>query len=107
MTTELDRLPTALLALPQESEWVEFKHNNADPEEIGEYVSARANSAALPGDRAGPPPQQNVTCSYYHQACAQVASEQAQGIERKLRIGTTWEFQQCEPGRSVEYLSCN
>jgi ATP-dependent DNA helicase RecG len=36
-----------LAAAPRESEWVEFKENNSDPEEIGEYVSALANSAAL------------------------------------------------------------
>ncbi|SJM92476.1 ATP-binding protein [Crenothrix polyspora] len=35
--------------LPQETEWVEFKHNNAEPEEIGEYLSALANSATLLG----------------------------------------------------------
>lgn len=35
--------------LPSESGWVEFKHNNADPQEIGEYISALANSAALAG----------------------------------------------------------
>jgi len=35
--------------LPVETEWVEFKQNNADPEEIGEYLSALANSAALLG----------------------------------------------------------
>lgn len=38
-----------LRKLPQETEWLEFKHNNADPEEIGEYLSALANSAALLG----------------------------------------------------------
>ena len=27
--------------------WIEFKHNNYDPQEIGEYVSALANTAAL------------------------------------------------------------
>ena len=36
-----------LRSLPRETEWVEFKHNNADPQEIGEYISALANSAAL------------------------------------------------------------
>jgi predicted HTH transcriptional regulator len=35
--------------LPAETEWVEFKHNNDNPEEIGEYLSALANSAALTG----------------------------------------------------------
>ena len=27
----------SLLALPGETEWLEFKHNKADPEEIGTY----------------------------------------------------------------------
>ena len=36
-----------LLALPQETEWVEFKHNNANPDSIGERLSALANSAIL------------------------------------------------------------
>ncbi|MGH8497355.1 MAG: ATP-binding protein [Methylococcales bacterium] len=35
--------------LPRETEWVEFKHNNGDPEEIGEYLSALANTAASLG----------------------------------------------------------
>ena len=38
-----------LRKLPNETEWVEFKHNNANPDEIGEYLSALANSAALAG----------------------------------------------------------
>jgi predicted HTH transcriptional regulator len=38
-----------LCALPRETEWVEFKVNNDDPQEIGEYISALANSAALVG----------------------------------------------------------
>ena len=38
-----------LRKLPVETEWVEFKHNNDNPEEIGEYLSAVANSAALLG----------------------------------------------------------
>jgi ATP-dependent DNA helicase RecG len=35
--------------LPREAEWVELKHNNADPKEIGSYLSALSNSAALSG----------------------------------------------------------
>ncbi len=38
-----------LITLPKEAEWVEFKYNNANPEMIGEYISALANSAALLG----------------------------------------------------------
>lgn len=30
-----------------ECEWIEWKHNNSKPDEIGEYISALANSAAL------------------------------------------------------------
>lgn len=36
-----------LLSLPAETEWVEFKHNNSNPQEIGEYISSLANSACL------------------------------------------------------------
>ena len=38
-----------LRKLPRETEWVEFKHNKDNPEEIGEYISALANAAALLG----------------------------------------------------------
>ncbi|WP_426127939.1 ATP-binding protein [Pararhizobium sp. PWRC1-1] len=45
----LDRL----IQEPNESTWLEFKVNNKDPREIGEYVSALANAAMLAGrDRA-------------------------------------------------------
>ena len=38
-----------LRKLPKETEWAEFKVNRAEPQEIGEYLSALANSAALAG----------------------------------------------------------
>lgn len=41
-----------LTKLPTETEWVEFKHNNDDPQQIGEYISALANSAALIGKQS-------------------------------------------------------
>lgn len=44
---ELHSLLTAVRALPRETEWVEFKHNNSNPDDIGEYISAVSNSAAL------------------------------------------------------------
>ncbi len=37
----------------RETEWVEFKHNNSDPDEIGEYISALSNAAALHGQPFG------------------------------------------------------
>lgn len=48
-STQLASLVRELVALPAETEWVEFKHNKAVPEEIGEYISALSNSAALHG----------------------------------------------------------
>ncbi len=43
----LTSLVRELCKLPAETEWVEFKHNFADPSEIGEYASALSNSAAF------------------------------------------------------------
>lgn len=36
-----------LCLLPNETEWVEFKINDAEPKKVGEYISALSNSAAL------------------------------------------------------------
>lgn len=36
-----------LRALPTETEWLEFKRNHAEPQEVGEYLSALANEASL------------------------------------------------------------
>ena len=47
--SELLGILTELRRLPRETEWAEFKHNNAAPDEIGEYLSALANTAALTG----------------------------------------------------------
>ena len=43
----LDLLIKELCKQPNESGWVEFKHNNCSPEMIGENISALANSAVL------------------------------------------------------------
>ncbi len=45
----LASLVAELRKLPRENEWVEFKVNDAEPKDIGEYLSAMANSAALCG----------------------------------------------------------
>lgn len=49
----LASLVRELCKLPKETEWVEFKQNRAEPQEIGEYLSALANSAALVGKANG------------------------------------------------------
>jgi ATP-dependent DNA helicase RecG len=49
----LTGLVRELRGLPAETEWVEFKANNADGQAIGEYISALANTAALMGKASG------------------------------------------------------
>ena len=46
-TAELDSFIDRLRADVGECDWVEFKTNNSDPEEIGQYISALSNAAAL------------------------------------------------------------
>ena len=48
----LQGLLRELCAQPRETEWLEFKRNYGNPQKIGEYVSALANSAALAGKAA-------------------------------------------------------
>lgn len=43
----LENLVRELIALPGETQWVEFKHDNYDPIMIGQDISALANGAAL------------------------------------------------------------
>ncbi len=52
-TANLSALLTELVNLPLENEWVEWKHNNSDPEMMAERLSALANSAALHGRDTG------------------------------------------------------
>lgn len=42
-----------LRALPSESEWLEFKRSRCEPQELGEYLSALANSACLAAQPRG------------------------------------------------------
>ena len=43
----LRNLVIELTKYPQETEWIEFKKNKIDSTEIGEYISALSNSAAI------------------------------------------------------------
>jgi len=45
----IEGLLRELRSLPKETGWVEFKEGNSDPQAIGEYISALANSAVLCG----------------------------------------------------------
>jgi predicted HTH transcriptional regulator len=52
-TVDVARLVDGLIRGEHELEWVEFKQDNSDPVEIGKYISAIANSAALHDERVG------------------------------------------------------
>lgn len=49
----LNSLVAELRKLPAETGWVEFKENNSKPDDIGEYLSALSNTAALQGQANG------------------------------------------------------
>ena len=49
----LKALIDTLLTEPHETEWLEFKCNNKDPERIGKYLSALSNSACIGGRKYG------------------------------------------------------
>jgi ATP-dependent DNA helicase RecG len=46
-TLQFQNLVKQLASQPKEAEWLELKHNNEDPYEIGEYISALSNATAL------------------------------------------------------------
>src|SRR5437868_6315521 len=50
---QLIGLLNELCKQPVETEWLEFKRSKEKPDEIGEYISAIANSAALAGKQCG------------------------------------------------------
>jgi len=50
---EFQSLVKELAARSDETEWLEFKHNKAYPDEIGENISAISNSAAILGKPCG------------------------------------------------------
>ncbi|MFH1147123.1 MAG: RNA-binding domain-containing protein [Pseudomonadota bacterium] len=49
----LQALLKRLLAEPKETEWLEFKSNHYEPQLLGEYLSALANSACIHGKPRG------------------------------------------------------
>jgi ATP-dependent DNA helicase RecG len=52
MSAEHVALIDRLRGLSRETEWLELKRNRYEPQVLGEYLSALANSAALPRSRA-------------------------------------------------------
>jgi len=52
-TDDLILLIDRLRSLPSETEWLEFKRNRYEPQELGKYLSALANSATLANQPRG------------------------------------------------------
>ena len=50
---DLHSLIERLIKEPSETEWLEFKANRYEPQELGEYLSSLANSACLHGKPKG------------------------------------------------------
>ena len=50
---KLQSMVREFIAMPKETEWIEFKCNFADPQSIGEYLSALSNSATIHDKRFG------------------------------------------------------
>ena len=90
-----------LCTLPNETEWVEFKVNVQDPEGIGEYVSALANSAAII-DKHG----RTIVCGEY-----QIMITTVVGIDfnpRAKKVGNEeldyWMSRLIEPGSHFQFM---
>lgn len=53
ITGDLIALVDRLRALSAETEWCEFKRNNCEPQQLGEYLSALANAACVAAQARG------------------------------------------------------
>lgn len=84
--------------LPCETEWIERKRNNGDPQKIGEYISALANSAALMGR-----PRAYLLWGFDEESSSIVGTEFAPS---QVRIGNeeleSWLLRHLEP--KIEFL---
>ncbi|MDT0210488.1 RNA-binding domain-containing protein [Curtobacterium sp. BRD11] len=110
---ELRELVDALRAGGRETEWIEFKHNNADPERIGRYISALANTAALANTSRGylvwgiEDESQDVVGTTFNPDRAPVRGQELEfWLRRKLRDSVDFSFEQTElQGQHVVLLS--
>ena len=77
----LASLVRELCALPRETEWVELKVNEAEPQGIGEYISALANAAGS-GNLANSAGVTILTRTSVHWADRMVAISSSSGLEK-------------------------
>lgn len=108
----METLIQELVALPHETEWVEFKRDNTDPDEIGQYISALSNSAALLGKSRGylvwgvDDATHAVAGTRFRPRAAKVGNEDLENwLARLLSPRIDFRFHECEArGRPVVLL---
>lgn len=110
---ELRELVEALRSGGRETEWIEFKHNNAEPERIGRYISALANTAALANTSRGylvwgiEDETQDVVGTSFNPDATRVRGQELEfWLRLKLRDSIDFSFEQTElEGRHIVLLS--
>jgi len=76
-----------LLSEPAESEWLEFKVNNDQPELIGQYISALSNSACLHKEQSKMERKDKVRATYQHCCLRWVCRDFMSNATLRLRMG--------------------
>jgi predicted HTH transcriptional regulator len=97
----LHSLLAELCKLPVETNWIEFKENNANPQDIGEYLSALSNAAALQGQANGyvvwgvKDGTREVVGTTFHPGKAKVGNEDLENwLTRLLNPKLSFHFQE-------------
>lgn len=107
------RLVRRLAASPREDEHCEFKVNNSNPTEIGEYISALANSAALDGLGRGymvwgvRDDDHEIVGTNFRPRDTKMGNEELQNwLLHSLEPQVAFRFEECQvEGRSVVLLT--
>jgi len=98
--------------LETETGWLEFKYNNTNPQEIGEYISALANAAALERKTHGyliwgiDNTTHNILGTDFNPSCERVGNEELENwLLRQLAPKINFQFLRIElDGLSVVVL---
>lgn len=95
----VQRLVDELTGLPAETEWVEFKRSNSDPQLIAEYISALSNAATLCGKARGylvwgvdDSTHEIVGTDFDHRKAKKGNEELAVWLERMINPKTSFRF---------------
>lgn len=110
---QVSRLIGELLREGKEREWLEFKMNLQDPKEIGKYISALSNSAALAGKSHGfaiwgiQDSTKQVAGTSFDPSTARIGNEELESwLSRMLRPRIGFHFESTEAnGKRLVLLS--